>query len=511
MVHQLQKALDLEETDNDTLHQLIFLLMHFLSQPQQAGANEDKGSVKVMNFVLRYLSVLMGCSPVFNAFLSNLPQVFDHNFNMGKLLLPTCLPVLQFCPSPHRSGDLRSPNFSLWCLQQHPRKWWLTSVLTIMYKFDYTHQPLSSHITSLIKIILMTLENHFHRCRKVIDTNIAANLAYSREQSQGSIGAQEASGDQGIEGTPPTISKCRIFRNSFGSTNDFRNSGDVEKPLSAIPESPKLESQEGICELIPHEGPHLKACLEGEDQKVVASSSAVIPQSLTVVATPRGVTSVMASQIQAFHDSFTVKVIVPYQGKESLKTCEEETPSKYIFRPIGAQDRSNSLHEEISPVRLCASEAKESLVSSTAVVKLEKAKVQEARIVTSHSPQGQIDRQLKTSSVETRVVEPRITRIQSIDSGNQQGRHFSPQSPLSMMDLITLGSPIEVDVSAALPSPSPSMDNTSPKALELPTPERLLHVGVDQGSEEGIEEHDQGSVLEKNIIKYFIIEPNYEL
>ena len=34
MVQHLQKALDLQETDKDTLHLLVFLLMQFLAQPQ---------------------------------------------------------------------------------------------------------------------------------------------------------------------------------------------------------------------------------------------------------------------------------------------------------------------------------------------------------------------------------------------------------------------------------------------------------------------------------------------
>ena len=37
MVHQLQRAMDLEETDKDTLHLLVFLLMQFLSQPQHVS------------------------------------------------------------------------------------------------------------------------------------------------------------------------------------------------------------------------------------------------------------------------------------------------------------------------------------------------------------------------------------------------------------------------------------------------------------------------------------------
>lgn len=37
VVHQLQRAMDLEETDKDTLHLLVFLFMQFLSQPQHVG------------------------------------------------------------------------------------------------------------------------------------------------------------------------------------------------------------------------------------------------------------------------------------------------------------------------------------------------------------------------------------------------------------------------------------------------------------------------------------------
>ncbi|KAG7162816.1 unc-79-like 2 [Homarus americanus] len=197
VVHQLQRAMDLEETDKDTLHLLVFLFMQFLSQPQHAGGSEDIGNLKMMTLVLRHLSVLMGysfqercfsispsrlrSSPVFNAFLSNLSHVLDHNFSMGTSLLPTCLPVLQFCAAPHRVADLRYPVFSLWSLQPHPRKYWLKSVLTFLYKYKYDSQVLSTQALSLVRIVLNTLDSHHHRCRKVDDPTLcAASSAYSR-------------------------------------------------------------------------------------------------------------------------------------------------------------------------------------------------------------------------------------------------------------------------------------------------------------------------------------------
>ncbi|XP_069937619.1 uncharacterized protein [Cherax quadricarinatus] len=45
---------------------------------------------------------------------------------------------------------------------------------------------------SLVRIVLNTIDNHFHRCQKVDDPTLcAASSAYSREVSQGSIGGNE--------------------------------------------------------------------------------------------------------------------------------------------------------------------------------------------------------------------------------------------------------------------------------------------------------------------------------
>ncbi|XP_042883659.1 protein unc-79 homolog isoform X4 [Penaeus japonicus] len=392
VVHQLQRAMDLEETDKDTLHLLVFLFMQFLSQPQHVGGNEDKGSVKVMNLVLRHLSVLMGfspqercfsisparlrSSPVFNAFLSNLPHVLDHNFCMGISLLPSCLPVLQFCAAPHRVVDLRYPTFSLWGLQPHARRCWLKSVLTLLYKYEYSQHPLSGQALSLVRIVLNTIENHYHRCRKVDDpTMCAASSAYSREVSQGSIGGNE--GEHPVESPPlspgaypggritfstgghhadpraqyfaetksafvPVGQESKSIQALHGHhksaeesrkqrKNNESNQGvdcdEAEPELEAIPESPKTDSpvcQESLGELGSYEneikGEKAVMCVEDNHSTrgyiihspcamltpATATASVVVPPTIPIRA--QVVTSVMASQIQAFDESFTVKI-----------------------------------------------------------------------------------------------------------------------------------------------------------------------------------------------------------
>ena len=71
-----------------------------------------------------------------------------------------------------------------------------------------------------------------------------------------------------------------------------------------------------------------------------------------------------------------------------------------------------------------------------------------------------------------------------------------------MMDLITLGSPIEIDAHSITTAGSPSIDEHSSHVLELPAPERLLHIGI--GNEpltkadlENMSEEQQSSIMEK--------------
>ncbi|KAK7078174.1 hypothetical protein SK128_012120, partial [Halocaridina rubra] len=95
-----------------------------------------------------------------------------------------------------------------------------------------------------------------------------------------------------------------------------------------------------------------------------------------------------------------------------------------------------------------------------------------------------------------------ITEMSEGSVQSSQIHHRSPQSPLSMMDLMTLGSPVELDGQMSTTVDSPSTEIASPPdALKLPTPERLLPVGGEKALQttpgKKLEDYQPGSILER--------------
>lgn len=64
----LHRIIDLEESDKETIHLLVFLLMQFLSRADQAFPSEEKPLVKMQSIVLKHLYVLLGYSQVDKTF-----------------------------------------------------------------------------------------------------------------------------------------------------------------------------------------------------------------------------------------------------------------------------------------------------------------------------------------------------------------------------------------------------------------------------------------------------------
>lgn len=152
----LQRVIDLEEADKETMHLLIFLLMQFLSRADQAYPAEEKAMAKSQGIVLRHLYLLLGysqndrglylppqrlrSSPAFSVYIANLPQLLDQNNLMGNMLLTTSLILLQYAPSPYyipNSAELQQPTYSLWALEPHIRRNWLMSLVVLLYKVDF--------------------------------------------------------------------------------------------------------------------------------------------------------------------------------------------------------------------------------------------------------------------------------------------------------------------------------------------------------------------------------------
>ncbi|XP_022658130.1 protein unc-79 homolog isoform X4 [Varroa destructor] len=191
LLQVMQRTLESDDlNDQDTLHMLVFVFLEFLSRPDPSHPTEEKSMARSHSIVLAHLNILMGysfqerhfiigpqrlrVSPVFNAFLSQLAKVLDLNHKMAGVLMPTVMPVLLYCPAPQRSSFNTGahPRHSLWPLDFTQRRAWLTTVLVILYKFDYTTQPLSRQVKHVIHIILNTLQAHNHLCKNITDPSV---------------------------------------------------------------------------------------------------------------------------------------------------------------------------------------------------------------------------------------------------------------------------------------------------------------------------------------------------
>ncbi|CAH1121159.1 unnamed protein product [Ceutorhynchus assimilis] len=216
----LQRIIDLEEADKETMHLLVFLLMQFLSRSDQAYPADEKNLGRTQTIVLKHLWLLLGysqtdrgiyippqslrASPAFNVFLANLPQLMDQNHLMGRIIFPTCLIMLQYAPSPYyipSAMDFQQPLHSLWALEPHARKNWLMSLVVILYKYQYSQQPHCIHLIALIRIVLNTLDSQHHHCRRIPATIIMGQQSSrSRDVSQPSLGTEM---DHPERTTPP--------------------------------------------------------------------------------------------------------------------------------------------------------------------------------------------------------------------------------------------------------------------------------------------------------------------
>ncbi|OXA59651.1 Protein unc-79 [Folsomia candida] len=289
------RIVEVEESDKETIHLLVFLFMQFLSRYNRGPIpSENKSLARTQTAVLRHVTMLLGYNPqekaffltpsrvrssaIFNSWISNLPQVVDQNFRVGATMLPISLTVLHYCPAPNKSaGSRMHPSFSLWFLEPHVRRHWLISLIVILYKYEYGVLPLSSQVQTVIRIVLNTLNYQEHRCRPLPSTLILDEPnARSREVSRGNLANADLEHITEHE-TPPTtphstqnvspsFSLKKEHRKSVGSitstkfvkkpttsttaptpgvTDSFeimssQDDGDeIEPELAAIPESPK--------------------------------------------------------------------------------------------------------------------------------------------------------------------------------------------------------------------------------------------------------------------------------
>ncbi|KAM7364575.1 UNC-79 domain-containing protein isoform 2-T2 [Cochliomyia hominivorax] len=279
LIGLLSRITELEESDRETIHLLVFLLMQFMSRPDQAYPSEDKPMSKTQGIVLKHLFLLLGhnqidktfhtspenlrASAVFNAFMANLPQVLDQNHLIGGLILSSVMQVILYAPNPNNSvADSYQNqvfNYSLWYLELYPRRNWMFTMLVVLYKYSYTQPPQSAYVNSAIRIIMNSLRNHFHQCRrkptKILDIQCTSR---SRDVSQPSLGTDPEDKEQSPPASPmfpsegtsgaskgkgQNVAFTPKLQHAFRKYNDSSLDADeTESELVAIPESDLSDS-----------------------------------------------------------------------------------------------------------------------------------------------------------------------------------------------------------------------------------------------------------------------------
>ncbi|XP_062699699.1 protein unc-79 homolog isoform X2 [Aedes albopictus] len=268
----LYRVIDLEEADKETIHLLVFLLMQFMSRADLAYPTDEKPMVKQQSIVLRHLYLLLGynqteklfhipptrlrTSTVFNSFVANLPQVLDQNHLMGWLLLPTVIQVLLYAPNQGngllQTGTEAIPSvsytFSLWYMEIQVRRNWLMSLLVILYKYQYNQPPYADQIQNLIRIVINSLESHFHQCRRIPATVVMDMPSRSRDMSQPSLGTDH---DDKLQETPPASPLFTSEGPSHGHGHSSKHKPSKTNPLGfrKYPDS-SLETDDTESELV---------------------------------------------------------------------------------------------------------------------------------------------------------------------------------------------------------------------------------------------------------------------
>lgn len=196
--------------------------------------------------------------------MANLPQVLDQNHLIGGLILSSVMQVILYAPNPNNNAadsyQNQVFNYSLWYLELYPRRNWMFTMLVVLYKYSYTQPPQSAYVNSAIRIIMNSLRNHFHQCRRIPTTTILdiQGTSRSRDVSQPSLGTDPEDKEQSPPASPmfpsegtsgaskgkgQNVAFTPKLQHAFRKYNDSSLDADeTESELVAIPESDLSDS-----------------------------------------------------------------------------------------------------------------------------------------------------------------------------------------------------------------------------------------------------------------------------
>ncbi|XP_065352317.1 protein unc-79 homolog isoform X2 [Cloeon dipterum] len=440
----LQRIIEFEESDSETIHLLIFLLMQFMSRSDQAFPTDEKNVAKVQNIVLRHMYLLLGYnwsergfyvsaqklrnSAIFRVFMANLPQLLDHNHLLGLLTLPTVLTLLIYCPSTQNYSATfvgnheilsNSSNYTLWLLEPHIRRNWFISLLVILYKYQFNQPLFYNQLQYLIRIVLNTLDSQQHYCRRIPGTLVIGSLpSRSRDVSQPSLGNAfvESNMENACESPPPQDHGVVVRPAKFVTKSmETHWEEDIQVHQSAD------ENENGEI------GKRIPSSFEADDTE---SELAAIPES------PQSGSTIH----QSIHGSF--EELVSCTVEEARVCIVEQTP--VVATAV------------VSKANVVAAEKPKSGKEHARTMTIEPtwntAEVCQAAAVLQSSP--------RNTTTPFRVAHQYSIRSEEYFFG-------SPDSPLSKMEVQTISSPIEVR----------ETEFKILSSLEVPSQERLLPIG----------------------------------
>lgn len=475
----LFRVIDLEEsTDKETIHLLIHLLMQFMSRPDLAFPTEEKPTCRLMAIVLKHVYLLMGfnqndklfqfssgrirCSSVFNGFMANLPQFLDQNHEMGatESLFNFIVHLLIYAPYPNNSIPatfevMQNTSYSLWFLEIQVRRNWLMALLVILYKYNLSTLP-EPFLTSLIRIVMTSLEGQFHQCRRIPTTILVQDLPRRSDMNQPSFGT-DADDRDNSQIKPPT-SLRKLHDSSI-------ECDETESELVAIPESDLSDStlqgsiDGGMSDdLAPLKSDYKKKRSDIEDCRKLPK---VLPKSQSVDTTKslsEGVRMMFSSAILSPPVNVQKAIVVTQSSstrpvKTSCKdTCSSSMMMANISKTVSA----------VAGEKQKSSNGNGGCVVRRSTSPVPRALGRQQRIIDTNGIQ-----QPSTSSLDEQRKNHQ-SYIKNIDRKNYYG---SPESPLSRMDIM---SPPETDLST---DGTDTLLSPSSVKLEIPTPERLLPIG----------------------------------
>ncbi|XP_075145708.1 UNC-79 domain-containing protein isoform X6 [Haematobia irritans] len=560
LIGLLSRITELEESDRETIHLLVFLLMQFMSRPDQAFPSEDKPVSKTQSIVLKHLFLLLGhnqidktfhtspenlrASAVFNAFLANLPQVLDQNHLIGGLVLSSVMQIALYAPNPNNNAadsyQNQVFNYSLWYLEQYPRRNWMFTMLVVLYKYSYTQPPQSAYVNSAIRIIMNSLRNHFHQCRRIPTTTILdiQGTSRSRDVSQPSLGTDPDDKEQSPPASPmfpsegtsgaskskgQNVAFTPKLQHAFRKYNDSSLDADeTESELVAIPESDLSDSTL-----------HGSSAPGSFDDTIHFEE--ITPSKLEALRSRRTTDEMMKNQKTMITtktgDTYTTKIKPPGTEPHSRHSLQEGV--RMIVTPlVGTEPSETAIISPPVDVHRAVTVRNKSQASDSAATSTSKMF---AAIATNHlkalgalqdlptkvtdpksqssasgsrSANGSSESSDKKSSAKSLTVEPpqptskkpmgrHKTIIEcgaatsSSSNGNDDSRLSANHKKVSAKSLKrndkAYGSPDSpLSKMSVMPNPVDELDSNNlppPKniaALEIPTPERLLPIGTQE-------------------------------